>query len=111
MTSKELVLKTMRGENPGRTPVYGWVRFELEKQITEAFGSVENFEDQLSILKKCIKKQLSVRQVEDLVKKLSDKKEGEKMADEEYPETYTRLVEYLEKFFNQDISIKKYTKG
>ena len=33
------------------------------------------------------------------------------MADEEYPETYTRLVEYLEKFFNQDISIKKNTKG
>ena len=33
------------------------------------------------------------------------------MADEEYPETYTRLVEYLEKYFNQDISIKKNTKG
>jgi ParB family chromosome partitioning protein len=76
-----------------------------------ALINVENFEDQLSILKKCIKKQLSVRQVEELVKKLSDKKEGEKMADEEYPETYTRLVEYLEKFFNQDISIKKNTKG
>ena len=45
MTSKELVIKTMKGENPGRTPVYGWVRFELEKPIAEAFGSVENFED------------------------------------------------------------------
>lgn len=45
MTSRELVYKTMQGENPPRTPVYGWVRFELEKPITEAFGSVENFED------------------------------------------------------------------
>ena len=35
----------MRGETPPRTPVYGWVRFELEKPITEAFGSVDNFED------------------------------------------------------------------
>ncbi len=76
-----------------------------------AIINVENYADQIAILKKTIKKQLSVRQVEELVKKLSDKKENEKMADEEYPETYTRLVEYLEKFFNQDISIKKNTKG
>ena len=76
-----------------------------------AIINVENYEDQIAILKKTIKKQLSVRQVEELVKKLADKKESEKMADEEYPETYTRLVEYLEKFFNQDISIKKNTKG
>jgi ParB family chromosome partitioning protein len=76
-----------------------------------AIINVENYADQIAILKKTIKKQLSVRQVEELVKKLSDKKEGEKMADQEYPETYTRLVEYLEKFFNQDISIKKNTKG
>ena len=45
MTSRELVIKTMKGENPGRTPIYGWVLFELEKQIREAFGSVADFED------------------------------------------------------------------
>ena len=45
MTSRELVIKTMKGQNCGRTPVYGWVRAELEKPITERFGSVENFED------------------------------------------------------------------
>lgn len=66
-----------------------------------AIINVENYADQIAILKKTIKKQLSVRQVEELVKKLSDKKEGEKMADEEYPETYTRLVEYLEKFLDR----------
>ena len=45
MTSRELVIKTMKGQDCGRTPVYGWVRAELEKPITECFGSVENFED------------------------------------------------------------------
>ena len=45
MTSKELVIKTINGENPGRTPLYGWVRANLEQQISERFGSVENFED------------------------------------------------------------------
>lgn len=45
MTSRELVIKTMKGENPGRTPIYGWVRAELEAPIRERFGSVENFED------------------------------------------------------------------
>ena len=45
MTSRELVYRTMRGDPTPRTPVYGWVRFELEKPITERFGSVENFED------------------------------------------------------------------
>lgn len=45
MTSRELVIKTMKGENPGRTPVYGWVRANLKDQLTEAFGSPDNFED------------------------------------------------------------------
>mgnify|MGYP003623577452 FL=1 len=56
---------------------------------------------QLSVLRKTLKKNLSVRQVEDLVKKLSDKK-GHKNSndDEEYPETYGKLVEQLEKLFS-----------
>ena len=45
MNSRELVIRTMKGEACHRTPVYGWVRAELEKPITERFGSVENFED------------------------------------------------------------------
>ena len=45
MTSKELVIKTMKGENPGRTPIYGWVEFELKEPITQTFGSVAAFED------------------------------------------------------------------
>lgn len=69
-------------------------------------------DSQLWVLKKTIKKNLSVRHVEDLVKKLAEG--GKKRAeadDEEFPETYGRLVEHLEKFFSQNISIKKGKKG
>jgi len=45
MKSCELVGMTLRGENPGRTPVYGWLRENLSDVIAEAFGSVEAFED------------------------------------------------------------------
>ena len=45
MTSRELVIRTMKGENPGRTPVYGWVSANLSEQISEAYGSVAAFED------------------------------------------------------------------
>lgn len=45
MTSKELVKKTIKGENPGRTPVYGWVEANLNGVISEKYGSVKNFED------------------------------------------------------------------
>lgn len=45
MKSYELVAKTIRGENPGRTPLYGWVAANLSEQISREFGSVENFED------------------------------------------------------------------
>jgi len=45
MKPYELVAKTIRGQNPGRTPVYGWVYENLKNQIKEAYGSIENFED------------------------------------------------------------------
>ena len=45
MTSKELVLRTMRGENPGRTPLYGWLSANLREELNAAFGSLRNFED------------------------------------------------------------------
>jgi len=45
MDSRTLVVKTIRGENPGRTPVYGWLSANLKPQLTAAFGSVEAFED------------------------------------------------------------------
>lgn len=45
MKPYELVAATIKGENPGRTPVYGWVFLNLSEQIAKEFGSVENFED------------------------------------------------------------------
>lgn len=45
MTSRELVIETMKGNNPGKTPIYGWVFANLEEPIREAFGSVAAFED------------------------------------------------------------------
>lgn len=68
-------------------------------------------EQQVSILKKVIKKNLSVRQTEELVKKLANKDARPTVADEEFPESYGKLVETLEKYFSQDISIKKDKKG
>ena len=79
----------------------------------KAIAAVESKAKQLSLLKRCIKSNLSVRQLEELVRLASDKKQKAAVAvvDEEYPESYSRLVEYLEKFFSQDICIKRTKNG
>ena len=79
----------------------------------KALVAVESKAKQLSLLKRCIKSNLSVRQLEDLVRLSSEKKQksAAPIVDEEYPESYSRLVEYLEKFFSQDISIKRGKNG
>ena len=79
----------------------------------KAIASVDSRAKQLSLLKRCIKNSLSVHQIEALVRSLTEKKAKSttSVADEEYPESYTRLVEYLEKFFSQDIAIKRSKNG
>ena len=78
----------------------------------KAIASLEERKQQLALLKKCVKNNLSVRQAEDLARVMAEKPTEKKtVADEEYPESYTRLVEYLEKFFSQDISIKRGKNG
>lgn len=79
----------------------------------KAIASVENRRQQLSLLKKCVKSNMSVRQIEEAARALAEKAAhvAEPVAEEEYPESYTRLVEYLEKFFSQDISIKRGRNG
>ena len=79
----------------------------------KAIAAVESKSKQLSLLKRCIKSNLSVRQLEDLVRLASDKKKkvATPIIDEEYPESYSRLVEHLEKFFSQDIAIKRGKNG
>lgn len=70
-------------------------------------------EKQLGLLKKTLRKNLSVRQLEELAKKEAGKEPKEAIIadEEEFPESYSRLVEHLEKFFSQEISIRKGKKG
>ena len=67
---------------------------------------------QLWALKKCIKKALSVRQAEEMARKLAEQS-GDKVEiiEEEYPESYSRLVEQLEPYFSDNISIKRGKSG
>ena len=94
------------------------VQFSIKQGLismghAKAIASIDNHTKQLSLLHRCIKKNLSVRQLEELVRLTSEKKAkvATTAADEEYPESYTRLVEQLEKFFSQDIAIKRGKNG
>lgn len=61
---------------------------------------------QLPMLKKCLKKSLSVRQAEAYaVKLLNPKTKGDSDTDE-YPESFSRLVELLEGVFGDNIGIR-----
>ena len=45
MLPRERVIAVIEHERFDRVPIYGWVRANLEAQISEVFGSVEAFED------------------------------------------------------------------
>ena len=68
-------------------------------------------EQQLWALKRCLKKALSVRQMEELARKLAEQSTSEPTTEEEYPESYSRLVEQLEPYFSENISIKRSKNG
>ncbi len=68
-------------------------------------------EQQVVALKRCLKKSLSVRQMEELARKMSEVPATATKAEEEYPESYSRLVEQLEPYFSQNISIKRGKNG
>ena len=69
-------------------------------------------EAQPSIVKKVIKKELSVRATEQLVKKLAEgKTTAEATAEEEFPEIYTRAVEQLSKLVGEEIKIQRSADG
>lgn len=78
----------------------------------KAIASAEGKTKQLSWLKRCIKSNLSVRQLEEMIRLAAEKRPKiAPVVDEEYPESYGRLVEHLEKFFSQDIAIKRGKNG
>lgn len=69
-------------------------------------------EAQPSLVKKAVKKELSVRAVEQLAKKLTEgKATSAEPAEEEFPEIYTRVVEQLSKLVSEDIKIKRSADG
>lgn len=76
----------------------------------KAIAGIET-DKQLWALKRCIKKALSVRQTEELARKLAEHKECAEQIEEEYPESYSRLVEQLEPYFSDNISIKRGKSG
>lgn len=67
---------------------------------------------QIAIMKRCVDKALSVRQTEELVRSMQTPQAEKVVASEvEYPESYLRLVEQLEGYFSQNISIKRAKNG
>ncbi|MBQ8308117.1 MAG: ParB/RepB/Spo0J family partition protein [Alistipes sp.] len=78
----------------------------------KAIAGVEP-EKQLRLLKRCIKKALSVRQAEELARQMNEAIEAPTVRpeEEEYPESYSRLVEALERVFSQEIGIKRVKSG
>ena len=67
---------------------------------------------QVKALKKCLRGGLSVRQTEELARKAAQPAPETRAAEEEeYPESYSRLVEQLEPYFSQNISIKRGRNG
>ena len=69
--------------------------------------------EQLRMLKRILKKNLSVRQTEELVRSLAEAAEAapRTVEEEEYPESYSRLVEQLERLYTSQIAIRRTKSG
>lgn len=77
----------------------------------KAIGGLD-LELQLKALKKCIKKSLSVRQAEELARNMAESPHNNPSTEEEeYPESYSRLVLELERILSDNISIKRTKSG
>ena len=66
---------------------------------------------QIIALKKCVRKGMSVRQAEQLARKLITQKIASSVTEEEYPESYSRLIEELERLFTSNFSVKRTQSG
>lgn len=109
-----------------RTTVTNYLRllnlpFEIQEMIRDrkismgharSLVSIEDKALQKSLARKVIEQELSVRQVEELVKKINSPKQDKVKKEEgELPEKYCTLVELLELYFNNKIHIKRNEKG
>ncbi len=67
---------------------------------------------QPSLVKKVVKKELSVRATEQLIKRLSESKSAAtEQQEEDFPEIYTRAVEQLSRLFGENIKFKRSADG
>ena len=66
---------------------------------------------QITALKKCVRKGMSVRQAEQLARKLITQRIASSVTEEEYPESYSRLIEELERLFTSNFSVKRTQSG
>lgn len=80
-----------------------------------AIISVDDTKVQSKIAKQIVENGISVRQTEELVKKLNEpqgkKRETSSDIGKELPDNYCTLVELLETYFNNNINIKRNNKG
>ncbi|MFR9594233.1 MAG: ParB/RepB/Spo0J family partition protein, partial [Rikenellaceae bacterium] len=87
----------------------------------KALVSIEDAAKQIAVLEKVLELSLTVRQTEELARAMQQNEietptpqepaAEEIVAEEEYPESYARLVEKLEGLFSEQISIKRGKKG
>ncbi|MDR2361370.1 MAG: ParB/RepB/Spo0J family partition protein [Prevotellaceae bacterium] len=77
-----------------------------------AIAGLPDDKNQIKLLRKTIDEDLSVRQVEEWVKKAQQQPVAKKtVQDTPTPEYYQQLVEVLEKYFNSTVTIKRGEKG
>ncbi len=92
------------------------VQFALKSGVitmghAKAIAGVEA-DKQIELLKLCIDRAISVRQAEELARSMQEPKQPKVAPLEvEYPDSYLRLVEQMEGYFSQNISIKRAKNG
>jgi ParB family chromosome partitioning protein len=84
---------------------------KLSMGQARALLGVEDEAVQLEAFKRTVEQELSVRQVEALVKKLKEKPSGEDQSSEDEPDEYENLREHLSHFFGATIDFKRSNKG
>ena len=76
-----------------------------------ALINIEDINDQLFVLKETIEKELSVRQVEAIVRKIQNGTSKPKVKNSELPYKYQQLNNKIKKHLNAPIEIKRSNKG
>ena len=80
----------------------------------KALLSIENGKEQLKLANQIVEQDLSVRQIEQKIQKLGqkkEKKEKEEIPAIELPDSHFRVIEIVGKYFNNNITAKRDSKG